>query len=168
MPDLLVILIGLAIIGLIVLLTLPPELSNRISNALLAVAALITAYQIITTANEYKSKMIKDAVSANEATFLEIQKRFGDKSSLDKFYKEIYGRNFNREELSMVNIMAQKMEDANNLYNLSEIVQNIPDDGTIRLFKTWVKSPTFRTIWPSIKQYYDSGVNKLIDFLQKH
>lgn len=151
---------------LFILMVLPNELSVKSATALMAIATMITAFEIFRAANEYSTKLLKEAISLNDTTFVEIQKYFLDKESLNNYYNDIYGNQFNKDEHIITTIMAQRMEDVNNLFKLSELSDKDLHSAPVQIFKKWVTSNKFKKIWPYIKQYYDESLNKLIIRLQ--
>lgn len=166
MINTVMLLIVLSLSILIILMVLPNELSSKTATSIMAIATMITAFEIFRAANEYSSKLLKEAISLNDTTFIEIQKHFLEKDSLNNYYNDIYGNQFSKDEHAVTTMMAQRMEDVNNLFKLSDMSDKDLQNSSLEIFIQWVNSSKFKKIWPNIKKYYDVSLDKLISRLQ--
>ena len=156
-----------ALIVVIIIMLIPSKYSSKLTSAISAAAAIIIVYNLYTAVIEYEKNTTEQLIRINENDFIETQLNFLNHINPEtiNFYNEIYGTT-DVNNHALVTVMAQRMENANDLLKLNE--NHSKDPEYIYLFGLWVNSLTFKKIWPSIKHIYNNNVNILVNQLQKN
>lgn len=159
------ILTSVLIVVFLVLLALPINWHAKVVGSIGSLAAVFVAYGIYSAAIDFENNLSKQNDPANEMVFMDMQKLMSSTPELQSVYKEIFGNQINPEKHSLVTIMAIRIQEANKYYKLTDL-SILPNNPLITTLKAWANSPTFKSIWPSIKKYYDPSTDKLISMLQ--